>query len=78
MRDKFAEQAFSEAGFDSLDAVFNLNRPTDNTAIVSDLCKQYEAGALSKQSFIEQSPYTNDAEQELKRIAQEETANAAP
>ena len=71
------EQAFGDAGFDSLDAVFNLNRPTDNAAIVSDLCKQYEAGALSKQSFIEQSPYTNDAEQEMKRIAQEGTANAA-
>lgn len=28
-------------------------------------------------SFIEQSPYTNDAEQEMKRIAQEGTANAA-
>ena len=49
----------------------------DNAAIVSDLCKQYEAGALSKQSFIEQSPYTNDAEQEMKRIAQEGTVNAA-
>lgn len=36
-----------------------------------------QAGALSKQSFIEQSPYTNDAEQEMKRIAQEDTANAA-
>ena len=71
------EQAFSDAGFDSLDAVFNLNRPTDNAAIVSDLCKQYEAGTLSKQSFIEQSPYTNDAEQKMKRIAQEGAANTA-
>lgn len=77
MRQLMPEQAFSNAGFDSLDAVFNLNRPTDNAAIVSDLCKQYEAGALSKQSFIEQSPYTNDAEQEMKRIAREGTANAA-
>lgn len=67
----------NDADFDSLDAVFNLNRPTDNSSIVSDLRKQYEAGALSKQSFIEQSPYTNDQEQELKRIEQENAKNAA-
>ena len=49
----------------------------ENCTAIARLCKQYEAGALSKQSFIEQSPYTNDAEQELKRIEQEGTANAA-
>lgn len=77
MRRLLPEQALTDSDFDSLDAVFNLNRPTDNSSIVADLCKQYEAGALSKQSFIEQSPYTNDAEQELKRIEQEVTVNAA-
>lgn len=76
MRQLLPENTFTDADYDSLDTVFNLNRPTDNAAIVSDLCKQYEAGALSKQSFIEQSPYTNDAEQELKRIQQEGAANA--
>lgn len=77
MRQLLPVHAFTDTGFDSLDAVFNLNRPTDNSSIVADLCKQYEAGALSKQSFIEQSPYTNDQEQELKRIEQENAKNAA-
>lgn len=61
------------ASLDSLDVVFNYNRPTDNTAIINDLCKQREAGALSVQSFIEHSPYTQNAEVESARLEGEAT-----
>ena len=54
--------------FDSLDVVFNYNRPTDNTATVNDLAKQYAAGAMSKKTFIEKSPFTDNAEVELTQI----------
>ena len=59
--------------FDSLDVVFNYNRPTDNTATINDLAKQFEAGAMSKKTFIEKSHYTDNAEVELALIEKELT-----
>lgn len=53
---------------DSLDVSFNFNTPTDNSAILSDLLKQYEAGAMSKKTLIELSPYTTNAEAEMAQI----------
>ena len=47
---------------------FNFNTPTDNSAILSDLLKQYEAGAMSKKTLIELSPYTTNAEAEMAQI----------
>lgn len=64
-------ETFSDDDFASLDVSFNFNRPVDSSAIVDDLCKQKEAGALSVKSFIELSPYTNNAEFEVQRIANE-------
>lgn len=73
MRRLLPADALTDEQFDSLDVSFNFNRPTDNAAVVSDLCAQYEAGALSRKTFIEQSPYTNDAEEEIKQIAIEKS-----
>lgn len=71
MRRLMPHNALTDAQFDTLDVSFNLGRPTDNKAIVADLMKQYDAGALSIKSFIEQSPYTNDADAELQQIQKE-------
>ena len=62
--------------YNSLDVALNLNSPTDNSNVLSDLIKQYEAGAMSKKTLIELSPYTNDAETELAQIAKEKAAEA--
>lgn len=72
MRRLMPHNALADAQFDTLDVSFNLGRPTDNKAIVADLVKQYDAGALSRKSFIEQSPYTNDADAELQQILKEQ------
>ena len=61
----------SQEDMDTLNVVFNFNRPTDNSAIITDLCKQKDAGALSRKSFIELSPYTVEAEIEVARIESE-------
>lgn len=70
---KLMREQITDADFDSLDVVFNYNRPTDNTATINDLAKQYAAGAMSKKTFIEKSPYTDNAEVELAQIEKELT-----
>lgn len=75
MRRLMPSDALTDAQFDTLDISFNLGRPTDNTAIVADLVRQYDAGALSRKTFIEQSPYTNDADAELAQIKKEQERN---
>ena len=52
----------------SLDVSFNYNAPTDNSTTLADLLKQYEAGAMSKKTLIELSPYTTNAEAEMAQI----------
>lgn len=68
---KLIKQKPKAADFNSLDVVFNYNRPTDNSSIIDDLCKQSKAGALSKKSFVELSPYTSNADVELGLIQKE-------
>lgn len=68
----------SQDDFNTLGVVFNYNRPTDNTAVINDLCRQKEAGALSKKSFIELSPYTDNAELELLQIEKETSISKKP
>ena len=65
----------TDAQFDSLDVSFNLNMPVGNSAILSDLIKQYEAGAISKKTLIELSPYTANAEAENEQIKAENKAD---
>ena len=73
---KLMREQITDADFDSLDVVFNYNRPTDNTATVNDLAKQYAAGAMSKKTFIEKSPYTDNAEVEMAQIEGERNKQA--
>lgn len=59
-------------GFDILDiyldVVFNYNRPVDTKEQVDNLSKQFSDGALSLESYIEKSPLTDNASQEMVRL----------
>ena len=66
MKDKLTDDEF-----DSLDVSFNLNMPVDNSATLADLLAQHEAGALSKKSLIELSPYSANADAELEQLRKE-------
>ena len=55
---KLCREKLTDKQFDSLDVSFNFNMPVDNSAILADLLAQHEAGALSKKSLIELSPYS--------------------
>jgi hypothetical protein len=56
---------------DYLDIQFNYNRPVDSSEILEQLSKQYSDGAISKRTYIEKSPLTDNVDVELDRIAEE-------
>ncbi len=68
---------FSDDEFDSLDMTFIENRPTDTSALLKDLETQRSMGALSLQSVIDISPYTNNVALEMQRISQEKAQEQA-
>lgn len=51
-----------------IDVVFNYNRPVDTKEQVDNLSTQFKDGALSIESYIELSPLTDNASQELRRL----------
>lgn len=54
---------------------FNYNRPQDNESTMNAMKTQYEMGAISKETVIKNSPYTQNLENELKNIAKETNEN---
>ena len=68
---KLLNPELTEEQYNSLDVSFNYNAPTDNSTTLADLLKQYEAGAMSKKTLIELSPYTTNAEAEMAQINEE-------
>lgn len=61
----------SDEDFDSLNVSFNINKPIDVKNNMENMKLQYEMGAISKHTIMEQSPYTTDSAQELQRLAEE-------
>ena len=61
----------SNNDFDSLNVSFNINKPIDTQQHMENMKIQYEMGALSKRTVMEQSPYTTDSAQELQRLEDE-------
>lgn len=61
----------SDEVFDSVNIVFNVNRPVDNVNDMKNMEIQYNCGALSKQTIIDKSPYVTDTALELERIESE-------
>lgn len=50
---------------------FNYNRPIDTSEVIDQLNMQYNDGAISKRTYIEKSPLTDNVDVELKRIEEE-------
>lgn len=74
---KLCKVKLTDEQFDSLDVSFNYNMPVDNSAILADLLAQHDAGALSKKSLIELSPYSANADAEIAQLQREQTERAA-
>lgn len=53
---------------DIVDVVFNYNRPIDTKEKIEMLSKQYNDKAMSLETYIEQSPLTENTRQEVTRI----------
>jgi SPP1 family phage portal protein len=51
-----------------LDVVFNYNRPIDTKEQIDNLSTQFNDGAISLETYIEKSPLTENASQELARL----------
>lgn len=63
----------SDDDFESLNVVFNINKPVDTKNNMENMQIQYNMGAISKKTVMEQSPYTTDSAQELQRLKEEAT-----
>ena len=55
-----------------IDVVFNYSRPVNVNDIMDNMKKQYEMGAISKQTIIENSELTNNVSKELVRLKGED------
>lgn len=56
---------------DYCQVLINYNRPIDSSEVLEQLSKQYNDGAMSKRTYIEKSPLTDNVDVELERIAEE-------
>lgn len=65
-------QPIDEDKFDTLNVVFQYARPRNEQDIIDDIKTLREIGALSLESALDHSPYTNDVQQELCRITGEQ------
>ena len=61
----------SDEVFDSVNIMFNVNRPVDNKSDMENMKMQHECGAMSRQTIIDRSPYTTNTALELERIESE-------
>lgn len=53
---------------DYINVTFNYARPQNASELLDNLSKQFEMGAISIESIVEQSPLTNDVSMELDRL----------
>ncbi|KAF2425592.1 phage portal protein [Bacillus subtilis] len=61
-------KAYSEDVLDTLNMKFTYARPINETEVIDNLVKMFEAGAMSIESLVELSPYITNQHQELERI----------
>lgn len=60
---------------DTLDVTFHYARPVNETEVIDNLVKMYNAGAVSIETLIELSPYVSNEQLELKRLVEELVAD---
>ena len=54
-----------------VDIQFNYNRPVDNKSMMESMKLQFDMGAISKESIVANSPYTQNVEHELELLSNE-------
>lgn len=59
-----------------IDVEFNYSKPVNTSELLSNLQIQREIGAISRQTIIEKSEYTNDVEQEMERLSLEQSSDS--
>ena len=52
----------------SVDINFNYNRPVDNKSMLEAMKTQYDMGAISIETVMKNSPYTQSIDRELELI----------
>lgn len=62
---------FSDDDYDTLDIVFQYSTPANDTEIIANLKELRGLGAISLESLLGHSPYINDVQMELQKIAEE-------
>lgn len=65
----------SDDAFDSLGIVFQYARPQSAKEVIDNLKVLSDMGAISIESILERSPYTNDVSQELERLKENQMGN---
>lgn len=68
---EYQGKTISDEIFDSINFEFNVARPVDTKADFENMKIQFDAGALSRRTFIDKSKYTTNTPLELERLADE-------
>ena len=58
----------SEHDIETLDIVFNYSRPVNETEIINNIVKLYQAGAISIEALVAINPYVSNEHLELERL----------
>ena len=66
---EYQGKTVSDEIFDSIDFEFNVARPVDTKADFENMKIQFDAGALSRRTFIDKSKYTTNNTLVLERLA---------
>jgi len=68
----FKGEKISENAFSTLDFKFHYNTPANHKEVIENMKTQWDMGAISIETILEQSPYTSDVANELLRLKNEE------
>lgn len=64
-------EKISENAFATLDFKFHYNTPANHKEIIENMKTQFDMGAISTETILEQSPYISDVALELLRLSNE-------
>lgn len=67
--------SFTDDDYDTLDIVFHYAMPSNDKEIIENLKELHDMGAISLESILNRSPYTNDVQMELNRLKDQVTVD---
>lgn len=73
---EYQGKTISDEIFDSIDFEFNVARPVDTKTDFENMKIQFDAGALSRRTFIDKSKYTTNTPLELERLSDESSQSS--